>query len=279
MRPDAAVNFLQNLGYSLVSLPRADLKPGQTLLRTNKKELTRLGDLSTIIAPEAGQFPPLSTDNIAPSGLSGKESSSVDLSIGVSILGSILKALSGSTLGVDAAFKNTKSVTFAYLDVLEDHILLDQLDQYLSSSAFKQNQNTIQAELKQNNIFVLVSTIKSNRISINAQGDNGLSGEVSVPVVQGIASGNLGVDVSRAAQGQVTFTGPNPVVFGFKAVQVFADANAKYTLLKPAADGTFAVKGAASLTDQDAAVLSLNGAGIFFDLSDQERPMAAQGQS
>src|SRR3954454_21366506 len=117
MRPDNAINFLQNLGFSVVSLPKTDLLPGQTLLRTNKKELTRLGDLSTITDPGTVPFPPVSKDNVAPSGVSGKQSSSVDLNIGLSVLGNVLKALSGTTLGVEAAFKNNKSLTFAYQDV------------------------------------------------------------------------------------------------------------------------------------------------------------------
>jgi len=279
MRPDQAINFLQGLGYSVVSLPKGDLKPGQTLLRTNKKELTRLGDLSTIIAPGDTMFPALSTDNVAPTGISGKQSSSVDLDIGLNILGNILTALSGTSLSVDAGFKNNKSVTFAYQDVLEDHITLDQLDQYLSSSTLRPNQNMVRAQFSQNNVFVLVSAIKSKSISVNAQADNDVSGQVSVPVIQGIAGGSLKVDLSRAAQGQVTFTGANPVVFGFKAVQLFADANANYTVLKPAPDGTYVTRGAESLTDKDASILSLNGAGIFFNVADERTATAAQGKA
>ena len=275
MRPDQAINFLQDLGYSVVSLPKADLQPGQTLLRAGKKELTRLGDLSTIVTSGASPFPPVSTNNVAPTGVSGKQTSSIDIGIGVNILGTILKALSGTTLGVDAAFQNTKSVTFAYQNVLEDHITLDQLDQYLSSSAFKLNQNMVRAELIQNNVFVLVSTIKSATIAVTAQAANGESGDLNVPVIQGIAGGSLKVNLSQAAQGQVTFSGPNPVVFGFKAVQIFADKNANYTVMKPLADGSVAIKGIAPLTDKDASVLSLNGQGIFFDVSDPELAAAA----
>src|SRR5438270_10638372 len=65
MKPDNAINFLQSLAFRVVSLPRADLLPGQTLLRTNEKELTRLGDLSTIIDPGTVPFPPVSKDNVA----------------------------------------------------------------------------------------------------------------------------------------------------------------------------------------------------------------------
>lgn len=275
MRPDAAIDFLRGLGYSVVSLPKADLKPGQTLLRTSKKELTRLGDLATIVDAGSTQAPQVSADNIAPSGISGKQSSSVDLNIGLNILGNILKALSGTTLGVEAAFKNNKSLTFAYQNVLEDNILLDKLDQYLSSSKFKSNMNMVHEQLTESNVFVIVSTIKSKSVTVQAQAGNDNSGQIDVPLINGIASGSLKVDVSRATEGTVTFTGTAaPVVFGFKAVQIFTNENADYTILKPVQPGGLTLKGAKPPTDDDTNLLDLKGEGVFFDIAD-ERQLAA----
>ena len=113
MRPDKSITLLQGLGYSVIGLPRADFKPCQTLLRTNKKQLTRLGDLSTIMTAGAMSIPPVSTDNAAPSGISGQQSSSVKVEIGVTILANMLQALTGTDLDISAGVKNSKSLTFA----------------------------------------------------------------------------------------------------------------------------------------------------------------------
>lgn len=68
MRPDQSITFLQNLGYSVVSFPSSDLKPNQALLRVQKKQLTRLGDLSTIMTAGGNALPIISTDNVGPPG-------------------------------------------------------------------------------------------------------------------------------------------------------------------------------------------------------------------
>src|SRR5690242_4658676 len=92
--------------------------------------------------------------------------------------------------------------------------------------------------------------------------------QVNVPVIQNVASGKVNVDLSKAAEGQISFSGPNPVIFGFKAVQVMADQEAHYQLLKPAEDGAIALRKAGSLTDKDVALLDLSGEGVFFDLTE-----------
>ena len=274
-RPNPDITFLKNAGYNVVSLPRADLKPNNTLLRTSNKELTFLGNLGTIVEG-ANPLPQISTDNIAPSGVTGMQSSSLDLKVGLSILGNVLKALTGTSLDVNAGFKDTKSVTFEYKDVLEDHIVLDELDQLLSASTFKQNLNMVRSALIESNVFILTSAIKSKSITVKTQGEGGVSGNIEVPVIQNIASGKLSVDFNQASQGQVTFTGTTPVVFGFKAVQVFTDENAKYTIFKPTSSGAVVIRKAADITDEDLALLSSNSQEVFLDIQEAQQPAARE---
>lgn len=169
---------------------------------------------------------------------------------------------------MSAGFQGNKSVTFAYQNVLEDHVALDRLDQYLSTATVKPDENVVRQALTNDNAFVLTSTIKSKQITVTAQADNDIKGKVNAPVVQQVASGNLSVGVSRANQGQVTFTGNVPVIFGFKAVQIFTDQNAKFTVFKPVADGSVVLRRLAQVTDQDLSILDLNGQGVFFEFTD-----------
>jgi len=263
-RPDQSITFLSTLGYSVVSLPRSDIKPGQTLLRTGKKQLNRLGDLATIMTAGADPLPAVSADNLAPTGVSGQQSSSVNLNIGVSILGNILQALTGKNLDLSAGFKNTKSVTFAYEDVLEDHIALDQLDLFLTSATLKAGKSVSDA-FNNDNIFVLISTIKSQKITVTAQGDNNVSASVDVPVIQGVASGNLKVDLSHAAQSKVTFEGNTPIIFGFQAAEIFT-RDGQFSTVNPSDPGKMALR---DIHGQIAPTfLDLRGEGVFFHLSD-----------
>jgi hypothetical protein len=170
-------------------------------------------------------------------------------------------------------FKNTKSVTFAYQDVLEDHIALDQLDQFLSAAALKVNQNTIREAFIEDKIFVLTSTIKSDKITVTAEGEAGVNAKVEVPVIQSIASGKLGVDSSKAAQGQITFSGAQPVIFGFQAAQIFADDQAKFTVVKPSDPGKLALRKVGKI---EPTLLSLEGEGVFFTLDDGQTASAGR---
>jgi hypothetical protein len=265
MHPDQSITFLKALGYGVVRMPRADLKPSQTLLRTGKKDLSRLGELGTIMQAGARPLPPLSTDNVAPTGVSGLESNSMKVEIGLTILGNILQALGGGNLGLSTAFQRAKSVTFKYENVLEDHIALDQLDQFLSTASIKGGQTTVTDALINDNVFVITSAIKSKSITVAAKADNGVSVSVDVPTIQGVASGNLKVDVSGATQGQVTYSGDTPVVFGFQAAQLFFDNNGQFTLIQPLDAGAAALK---AVTGHIRPTLLTLDEGAFFRLDE-----------
>jgi len=90
-RPDESITFLKDRGYCVLRVPRADARPLQTLLRAEKKDLVRLGELGTISTAGSNPLPALSVDNEAPVEVSGKESSSTKVEVGLDILGGIIE--------------------------------------------------------------------------------------------------------------------------------------------------------------------------------------------
>src|SRR5262245_27574332 len=80
-RPDKSISFLKDAGYCVLRLPRADSRPLQTLLRTAKKDLIRLGELETITIAGTNKLPSISVDNEAPVDISGKESSATKVEV------------------------------------------------------------------------------------------------------------------------------------------------------------------------------------------------------
>lgn len=264
-RPDQSISFLKHLGYCVVRLPRADLKPLNTLLKTGKKDLTRLGELSTIMIKGSDDLPPLSVDNIAPHGVSGKESSSVKIEIGVNILGGIIQALGGSNLGLSTAFGRAKSVVFKFGNVLEDHIDIDRLDQFLSSASIRPNQNAVTSALIDDEVYVITSTIKTNSFTVTAMGESNVSVGLDVPVMQQAASGSLKVNVDKATEGTITYEGTIPIVFGFQAVKlIYDDQTQTYTTVDPLDAGKMAAKDVGKI---EPTFLSLDE-GVFFRLED-----------
>lgn len=268
-RPDESITFLKDKGYCVLRLPRADARPLQTLLRADKKDLVRLGELASISVAGSNPLPPLSLDNVAPVDISGKESSATKIEVGVNILGGLIAALGGNALAVSAGFDRAKTMTFKFEDVLEDHVDVDRLDQYLSTCNFRTDGAAVTNALIDDAVFIITSTLKSTKFTVNAKNESGTKAGLEVPVVSGIASGKLSVDTSKATEGTVTFEGQTPVIFGFQAVQVFMDNVAGkpiFTTLDPLKPGAAAARG---IGNANPTLLSLDQ-GAFFRLDDQK---------
>ncbi len=271
-RPDESITYLKDRGYCVVRLPRSDLKPLNTLLRAGKKDLTRLGDLAAIMIKGANDLPPLSMDNVAPHQISGQKSSSVKVEIGINLLGNIIQALGGANLNLSLGFSGTKSMIFKFENVLEDHIDLDRLDQYLSMSSIKPDQKAVTSALIDDEVYVITSTIKTGAFAIQAKGDGNTSVGLDVPVIQQAASGSLKVDIAKAAEGTVTYEGKTPVVFGFQAVQlIYDEKDQSYTTVNPLDAGKMAAKAVGEVRPN---YLTLDQ-GAFFRINDRAKAAGA----
>src|SRR4030095_4236990 len=107
-RSDPALNYLKQYGYSVVRLPRADLPPG-SLLEREGGDLVDLGGLEAVF--QAG-------DNAAPKvhrqqrvgDRPGHIKTTLSLGLGLSLLGQFLKALGGTTVGLEGEFKQAKTL-------------------------------------------------------------------------------------------------------------------------------------------------------------------------
>jgi hypothetical protein len=271
-RPDESITFLKDRGYSVFRVPRSDTRPLHTLVRTGKKDLDRLGELGTITIAGTNPLPPVSADNVAPIEISGKESSSTKIEVGINILGNLIKALGGNTLGISAGFTRAKALIFKYENVLEDHVTVDRLDQFLTTCSFRPDGTAVIDALIDDTVFVITSTLKSKKFTVNAKGDSGTSVGLDVPAINGLVSGSLKVDVTKATEGTVTFESATvPVVFGFQAIQIFtdeSDGHPIYTALDPLKPGSAAAK-AAGRVDELTTKLVLDQ-GAFFRVRNDE---------
>ncbi len=281
-RPDESITYLKDRGYCVIRTPRSGVQPLNTLLKAGKKDLTRLGQLANITVPGANPLPKLSVDNVAPGEINGRESSSTKLEIGLNILGGIIGALGGNKLALTAGYNKAKSMTFTFAGVMEDHINLDLLDSYLSTSSIKPDQKAVTDALIDDEVYVITSSIKTTKFTVNAQGEGGVKVGLEVPVIKEVASGSLSVDVTKAVEGTVTYEGTTPVVFGFQAVRLFYDQNGVYTTVDPLDAGKMGARavgkmGARAVRNIQPTLLELDQ-GAFFRLADAEDQAAGAGR-
>ncbi len=236
---DPAITYLKSYGYSVVRLPKPDIRPLQ-ILADQGSDLDRLGDLSTVLKSKTIAMPAVSSDNPAPT-ISGKRTSNLSSGIGLSILGNVIGAMGGSSLGLDLKYSSADTVAFEFIDVLENNIQVAQLDQFLGDADIDPSSRYVRELLESDDIYVITDTIKSKKLTVAAQASGGASVALQVPAIQGIVGGNIAVSASATASGTLTYEGKVPLVFGFQAVRVFYQ-DGHYTSFEPLPPGGVALR-------------------------------------
>ena len=241
-RPDQSLAFLRQFGFSVFRFPRASAQPLE-LMHREGKDLTRLGMLPDLV--EAGAVKSLEVRREASPGIDieGKETSRVNVTIGLSILGSFIGALGGGKLGLDAGFKNARTVTFEYTGVMEDAVDILTIEKFIKAGKVSPliPAGTLE-KLLDDEVYVLTSVLKTRKIVVTAQGEGGSAVAVDVPVIQQAVGANLKVDSAKTRESRVAFEGPVPVAFAFQAVQLVFDDSGEFLTTQQLSAGDAAAR-------------------------------------
>jgi hypothetical protein len=241
-RPDQSLTFLRQYGYSVFRFPRASAQPLE-LMHREGKDLTRLGMLPDLVEP--GSVTSLEVRREASPGIDieGKETSRVNVAIGVSILGSFIGALGGGKLGLDGGFKKARTVTFQFTGVMEDAVDILSLEKFIKAGKVSSliPAGTLE-KLLDDEVYVLTSVLKSKKIVVSAQGEGGTSVAVDIPVIREAVGGSLKVDTASSRDSGVKFEGPVAVAFAFQAVQLVFDESGEFLTTQQLAAGDAAAR-------------------------------------
>jgi hypothetical protein len=219
---DPFLSCLEAFGYCVVRLPMADLAPLEMLLRSGD-DLERLGSLATALEPRPGaRLPRISRDRPAPT-ITGRRTGHLDVSVGLSLLGSVVAAMGGTQVGLDEAYRSAHTLTFEFRDVTEDRIEVVDLDQYLAGSRVSRRSAHIATLLDADDIYVTTAVVKSRSLGVDARDENGVSVSVQVPALQQLAAGRVAIGQSGETASTIVYTGDTPLAFGFRAVRLFYD--------------------------------------------------------
>ena len=237
---DPILTHLKSFGYSVIRLPRTDIRPLQILVREDAR-LTRLGDLVTVLKPGKQVALPALKENITAANISGERTRDLSIGVGLTILGSVIGAMGGSKLGLEVGYKNAKTITFEFADVLEDRVELADIDQYLSDADISAFSNHVAKLLEADAVYATSSTIKTNKFIVQAKDSSGVTLDVQVPEIQGVVGGSVKVSTAGSSASKVVFEGAVPLVFGFQAARLYYE-NGRYTAFKPLIPGETALE-------------------------------------
>ncbi len=228
---DPFLTYLKSFGYSVIRLPRTDIAPLQVLVKEGTR-LTRLGDLVAILKPGEQVALPVVKSDIPAANISGERTRDLSIGVGLSILGNVIGAMGGSKLGLDVGYKNAKTATFEFADVLEDHVDLIAVDQYLSDADISAFSHHAAQLLEADAVYVTTSVIKTKKFIVQAKQNNGVTLDVKVPEIQNAVGGNVKVSTTGGTSDKVLYEGAVPLVFGFQAARVYYE-NGRYSAFKP----------------------------------------------
>ncbi len=220
---DNHLSLLRIQGYSVVVTPKSNLKPTDTL-DFFQNALHSRGALDSIMNPGGAPLPPIVP---TPEGatITGQTDRDLSLGVGATILGQILGAISGGTVNLKAAYSKAKALKFTYEDVIEEKVDIDLLDKFLDQADLDPGPSA-EAIMAANNLYVIISTLKSDKISVEATDETGAGLEVDLPVVKKVLGANLDAKYKRGSKSTVTYSKDGqPVVFAIKAIRMIFESD------------------------------------------------------
>lgn len=230
---DKSIKFLKGLGYNVVRVPKAGIRPLQ-LLGIRKNDPRILGPLPVI---PGVPLPAIKEDTVV-ANVNGKSSSKLKLELGLNILGNVIGAMGGN-LGLKANWTNASTVEFAYKDVTEDSVVPLELSAYLADPATELGNPLLTEYLfGDGSLYILSNTLKSKSVSVSFEKSNAVGAEVDIPAIQALVGGSIKVSTENNKKHVVTFEGTTSLVFGFQCWEISVD-DGVYKLLTSKPGTTF----------------------------------------
>lgn len=224
-------------------LPREGIRPLQ-ILEKQGNTLTVLGELVDLFGNGTRSLPAVGSDKQA-AFINGKRSRSLDISVGLSLLGGIIGAMTGSKLKLDAGYKKASNLTFEFEDVKLNEVNQLSLNKFLNGTKVDLSVGPgIVKALEDDRLYVITSTIKSKTFTTEASQSNGASVGVDIPVIKEIVGAAVQIKSDGTSQSKVTYIGETPLVFGFQAARMeFENGVFKGLMQAKAEGGALGVRG------------------------------------
>jgi hypothetical protein len=252
---DSSTDYLKTLGYNVIRHPRAGIVPFG-VIGSRGKASDYLGHIQHLLQDQPQSFPELT--EVPAANVNGTKSDSLDLAVGLNILGNIIGAMGGN-LGITTKYTNAEKIQFKFVEILEVSVPLLAFGTTIKNSTIDINNPFIEPYLKDGKLLMIANILKSNKIQVDYQKDGGIGAEVKIPVIQEVVGGEIKVEASSASTSSITFTGPTKLAFGFKAFRIGLDKEDGTITLEPTKPGANILAGEINEDDFDAALLTEDG--------------------
>lgn len=233
---DPLVTTLREVfGANIVRVPEERIRP-VTVLASHGRTTAFRGALAPLLAGGAPIDVPVQESRMA--NVSGRRSVSVQLDLGLQILGGFLKAFQIPSAGIVAQFDGARKVSFQFQDVKRFFVDTGELGQQLGGRVVDRDNPAAGILFDDDWKFLVVdSVITSSDFAIHVDEATRAGFAVDLPAVQRIVSGaNAGVHVESASGRELLFKGDTQLTFAFTCVRLFLSPDGRITAMPPAGD-------------------------------------------
>ncbi len=218
MCKDPALSYLNDFGYNVVRLPRADIRP-LDLVGRHRGNIERIGRLDQLIAPSKNPLPTVRIGT-AVSGLEGQLSNQLDFSVAAKIVAAFISGLGGNP-SVSSKLSHLSKLQIQLSEVKSDRTEPAAVGKFLDGAAIETS-NPLWAPYLNGGgkLFVIFETLKSSCLKLQAQDEQKLSTAVDLGVLREVVGANVGVELKKESGLGLAFSGNQQIVFGFKCLEI-----------------------------------------------------------
>lgn len=218
MCKDPALSYLNDFGYNVVRLPRADIRP-LDLVGRHRGHVERIGRLDQLISPSKKPQPQVRW-NSQVSGLEGQLSDQLDFSFAAKIVAAFVQGLGGNP-AVSSKLSQLTKLRIQLSDVKSDRAEPAAIGQLLDGATLETS-NPLWAPYLSGagKLFVIFETLKSSSLKLQVDEAHSASASIDLPVLREVAGANVHVEMKSESGLGLTFSGTQQLVFGFKCLEI-----------------------------------------------------------
>jgi hypothetical protein len=221
--------FLDDYKLNLLAIPRRDAKIGDVYVQT-KQGIAAPGQLRSLLTPAPKMPPANKGEPIAQ--ITKKQTRALSLKIGLGLLEGFLGAI-GATVAVGkikAAYEQSGATTvrFKIKKATRDSIDLLKFGKALTPCKLDKAHPFVQSG---NRYYVTVAVVRSPSISVIAEDSAQKAVDLEVSAVKNVANVKGKIKIKHEGDGELTYQGPEPLVFGVELVEMtYDEAQSKFLL-------------------------------------------------
>lgn len=220
---DSAIDYLNQLGYNSLKLPKEGFTPLLVLSRNTSTSISSLyGHISDMVEDPNQPLPKL-WENLEAGTISGLRTNRLDFKFGLSILNTLLSAIGAKSAGLDAAFGNAATLEFEYENVLYDNVMPASVSNYLRKATPSIDETLLPLFNDAGEAYIVIDVLKSNSFGIRAYRDDASGIDLNLDAVKAIVGVDSKIAIEKKSDFKVSFKGEKALGFGFKACPIWID--------------------------------------------------------